>query len=163
MAQVPTSRGPVVPAEPTTLVAAGILIEARQVLLSLRKQGGHLAGSWEFPGGKVHSGEDPREALRRELAEELGLDVCVGEIVDVTFHRYEDKASPILIMFFEAARRPGSPAPRAIDVAAFEWAGLDALEDGRFPAADRNVLVKVRDRLRVGVPVDTAWPIMRDP
>jgi 8-oxo-dGTP diphosphatase len=135
----------------TLLVAAGVIVEDGRVLLSLRKPGGHLAGRWEFPGGKVGANEDPRDALRRELSEELGLDVSVGEIVDVTFHRYAEVARPILLLFFDAVRRPGSPEPRVIDVAAFEWAGPDALDDGRFPSADRNVLPKVRARLRTGV------------
>jgi 8-oxo-dGTP pyrophosphatase MutT (NUDIX family) len=47
------------------------------VLLTRRKAGTHLAGAWEFPGGKVHAGEDPREALRRELREELGVEADV--------------------------------------------------------------------------------------
>jgi len=140
-----------VPVDATLLVVAGILVEDGRVLLSERKPGGHLAGLWEFPGGKVGACEDPREALRRELAEELGLDVVVGDVVEVSFHRYDDVARPILLLFFEAARRPGSPGPRAIDVAAFEWAGPDALEDRRFPAADVDVLAKVRARLRAGV------------
>ena len=135
----------------TLLVAAGIIVEDGRVLLSLRKPGGHLAGWWEFPGGKVGANEDPREALHRELSEELGLDVSVGEIVDVTFHCYAEVARPILLLFFDAVRRRGSPEPQAIDVAGFEWAGADALDEERFPSADRNVLPKVRARLRTGV------------
>ena len=57
----------------THIVAAGVLIENGKVLLSRRKQGSHLAGMWEFPGGKAEPGEDPRAALRRELEEELGI------------------------------------------------------------------------------------------
>ena len=51
----------------TVIVAAGIVIEHGKVLLSRRKQGTHLEGLWEFPGGKVEAGEDPRVALAREL------------------------------------------------------------------------------------------------
>ena len=98
----------------TVLVAAGIVVEDDRVLLTQRKAGAHLAGAWEFPGGKVEAGEDPREALVRELREELGIDVVVGEIVDVAFHRYEEKA--VLLLFFEARREERSPAPRALDV-----------------------------------------------
>ena len=96
----------------TVLVAAGVLIEGGRVLLTQRKAGTHLAGAWEFPGGKVGPGEDPRTALRRELAEELGIDATAGEIVDVTFHRYEDAGKAVLLLFFEATRSAGSPAPR---------------------------------------------------
>jgi 8-oxo-dGTP diphosphatase len=131
----------------TVVVAAAVVIEERRVLLSQRKAGTHLAGAWEFPGGKVEAGEDPREALKRELREELGIDVQVGEIVDVTFHRYEDADKAVLLLFFEASRQKGSPAPRAIDVAAYRWAPGESLRDEDFPPADVAVLRKVRGRL----------------
>lgn len=129
------------------LVAAAVLVEGGRVLLTQRKAGAHLAGKWEFPGGKVEPGEDPRAALRRELAEELGIDAEVGEIVDVTFHRYEDAQKAVLLLFFEAARRPGSPEPQSLDVAAFQWAGADALDPALFPPADVAILDKVRTKL----------------
>jgi 8-oxo-dGTP diphosphatase len=130
----------------TVVVAAGVLIEGGRVLLTQRKAGGHLAGMWEFPGGKVETGEDPREALRRELREELGIETTVGEVVDVAFHRYEDAEKAVLLLFFEATRTAGSPEPRAVDVAAFEWAAADNLAPERFPPADVQVLKKVKKR-----------------
>jgi 8-oxo-dGTP diphosphatase len=132
----------------TVLVAAGVVIEGGRVLLSKRKAGAHLAGAWELPGGKVLPGEDPREALRRELLEELGIAVTVGEVVDVTFHHYPDRPDAMLLLFFLATRLPGSADPRALDVAAFEWAGPLSLDPARFPAADVGVLQKVRALLR---------------
>jgi 8-oxo-dGTP diphosphatase len=131
----------------TVLVAAAILVEDGRVLVTQRKTGTHLAGAWEFPGGKVEAGEDPREALRRELREELGIDAKVGEIVDVTFHRYEEAEKAVLLLFFEAAREAGSPAPQALDVAAFKWATARDLDPAAFPPADVAVLNKVRGRL----------------
>jgi 8-oxo-dGTP diphosphatase len=128
----------------TVVVAAAILVEGGRVLLTQRKRGTHLEGLWEFPGGKVEDGEDPRDALARELREELGIDVEVGDIVDVTFHRYESKA--VLLLFYEARRRT-TTEPRAVDVAAFEWGDLAALEPSRFPAADVAVLRRVRSML----------------
>jgi 8-oxo-dGTP diphosphatase len=130
----------------TIVVAAGVLIERGRVLLTQRKAGGHLAGLWEFPGGKVEEAEDPREALRRELREELGIETTVGEIVDVAFHKYEDAGKAVLLLFFEATRVAGSPGPRAIDVAGFEWATATELAPSRFPPADVAVLRKVRAR-----------------
>ena len=131
----------------TVVVAAGVVIEGGRVLLTKRKAGAHLEGVWEFPGGKVQSVEDPREALRRELREELGIDVTVGEIVEVTFHRYEDAHKAVLLLFFEAARLPSSPEPSAVDVADFEWASAEGLSPARFPPADVAVLRKVRAML----------------
>ena len=130
----------------TVLVAAAVLIERGRVLLTQRKRGAHLEGLWEFPGGKVEEGEDPKDALARELREEVGFDAEVGEIVDVAFHRYEEKC--VLLLFYAAARRAGSPEPRAIDVAAIEWGDASALEPARFPPADVAVLAKVRALIR---------------
>jgi 8-oxo-dGTP diphosphatase len=129
------------------IVVAGIVIERGRVLLTQRKSGAHLAGAWEFPGGKVESSEDPRDALARELKEEIGIDVRVGEILDVTFHRYDDADKSVLLLFFEATRLADSPDPQVLDVAAFEWAGKDALDPSRFPPADVDVLKKVKSRL----------------
>ncbi|HEY1955267.1 MAG TPA: (deoxy)nucleoside triphosphate pyrophosphohydrolase [Polyangiaceae bacterium] len=126
----------------TLLVAAAVLIENGRVLLTQRKRGTHLEGLWEFPGGKVEDGEDPKDALARELREEIGIDAEVGEIIEVTFHRYEAKS--VLLLFYAASRRAASVEPHAIDVAALEWADASALDPARFPAADVSVLAKVR-------------------
>ena len=127
-------------------MSAGVIIEGARVLLSQRKTGTHLAGAWEFPGGKVEPGEDPRDALARELREELGVDAEVGDPLEITFHRYAMKS--VLLLFFAATRRAGSPEPRALDVAAVRWAGIDELRDEEFPPADVAVLAKVRLQLR---------------
>ena len=126
----------------TILVAAAIIVERGRVLLTQRKRGSHLEGMWEFPGGKVEEGEDPKDALARELREEIGVDVDVGDIVEVTFYRYETQS--VLLLFYRAARRAGSPEPRALDVAAFDWADQTALDPAKFPPADVAVLRKVK-------------------
>jgi 8-oxo-dGTP diphosphatase len=130
----------------TIIVAAGIVIEDGRVLLTQRKKGSHLAGAWEFPGGKVEPAEDPRDALARELAEELGIDALIDDVVDVTFHAYPERA--VLLIFYRARRKASSPAPRALDVAALRWASADELSDAEFPPADVAVLGKVRGILR---------------
>jgi 8-oxo-dGTP diphosphatase len=135
-------RGP-----PLVLVAAAVIVSAGRVLLTQRKTGTHLAGAWEFPGGKVEPGEDPRDALIRELAEEIGVVASAGEIVEVTFHRYPEKS--VLLLFYEAHLSAGSPEPRALDVAAVKWADAGELRDELFPPADVAVLAKVRARLAV--------------
>ncbi|HVK68447.1 MAG TPA: (deoxy)nucleoside triphosphate pyrophosphohydrolase [Polyangium sp.] len=127
---------------PPVLVAAAVLVEEGRVLLTQRKRGTHLAGAWEFPGGKVEPGEDPRAALVRELGEEIGMEVSVGDPVEVTFHRYPEKS--VLLLFFAVTRAPGSPDPQALDVADVKWAGPGELHDELFPPADVAILSKVR-------------------
>jgi 8-oxo-dGTP diphosphatase len=128
------------------LVSAGVLIEGARVLLSQRKRGSHLEGLWELPGGKVEPGEDPRAALVRELREELGIEVAVGAPLEVTFFRYPERE--VLLLFFLCARAPGSPEPRAIDVADVRWARADELGGLAFPAADLDVVAAIEARLR---------------
>ena len=128
----------------TDIVAAGVVVERGKVLLSRRKKGTHLSGLWEFPGGKVEPGEDPRAALRRELEEELGILTSVGEIADVTFHRYDEAGKAVLLLFFHAVRDEDSPEPQAIDVAEVKWAEASALDPAQFPPADVPILTKVR-------------------
>src|SRR3954451_510391 len=80
------------PVDPIVLVAAVALIDADgRVLLARRPEGKPLAGLWEFPGGKVHPGETPEEALIRELKEELDIDVSAACLGPFTFasHTYE--------------------------------------------------------------------------
>jgi 8-oxo-dGTP diphosphatase len=126
----------------TIIVSAGVVIEQGRVLLTQRKAGTHLAGAWEFPGGKVKPGEDPRDALVRELTEELGIDTRVGEVLEVTFHRYAERA--VLLIFYRAERRPHSPAPQALDTAGFRWSTAAELDESTFPPADVAILKQVR-------------------
>jgi 8-oxo-dGTP diphosphatase len=74
------------------VVAAAIVDKDGRVLLTQRPEGKQLAGLWEFPGGKLDSGERPEPALIRELKEELGIDVSESCLAPLTFasHRYED-------------------------------------------------------------------------
>jgi 8-oxo-dGTP diphosphatase len=131
----------------TVLVAAGVVVEHGKILLSRRKEGTHLAGLWEFPGGKVEPGEDPRETVRRELEEELGIRVRVSDVMEVTFHRYVEAEKSVLLMFFRAEREPTSPDPKPLDAAEVKWMGPDELDPAEFPPADVAILTKVRGLL----------------
>jgi 8-oxo-dGTP diphosphatase len=129
----------------TIIVVAGVLFEGGRVLLTQRKAGAHLEGLWEFPGGKIDPDEDPRDALVRELREELGIEVTVGAPLEVTSHRYPTKR--VLLLFFEVERRPGSPEPRPLDVADLRWADRADLDRLPFPEADVSIVERVRARL----------------
>jgi len=133
------------PARPTILVVAAVIAERDRVLVTQRMPGSHLAGAWEFPGGKVEPDEDPRDAVARELREELGVEVEVDGILDAAFHRYPEKS--VLILFYVARRKPGSAQPSAIGVAALQWRTSGELVDEDFPPADASVLEAVRRRL----------------
>ena len=72
-------------------VVCGIIQKDNRFLLACRKQGGSLAGYWEFPGGKVEQGETPQQALYRELKEELSIETEVGEHIGDSVFEYQDK------------------------------------------------------------------------
>ena len=112
------------------------------MLLTQRKPDADHAGLWEFPGGKVRDGEEPRAALARELREELGIDVEVGAIVELSFTVEPERC--VALLFFEVQRDAGSAEPRAIDVADLRWYALDELSDDMLPPGDRVMLAKLR-------------------
>jgi 8-oxo-dGTP diphosphatase len=70
------------------IVTAAILEKDGRILIAKRKKGDHLEYRWEFPGGKLESGETPKECLRRELFEEFGIEVKVGEFVCSSRYTY---------------------------------------------------------------------------
>jgi 8-oxo-dGTP diphosphatase len=127
------SRAPVI-------VAAAVLFRGGRVLLTRRVQGAHLAGYWEFPGGKVEAGEDPRAALIRECREECGIEVEVVDILDVTFHRYEDK--DVLLLFYDC-RVDAAAAVEHLGVADHVWCAPAELGDYPLPPPDDAVVAKI--------------------
>lgn len=99
------------------IVTVAIIRNDDFVLLTRRPAGKPHAGMWEFPGGKLDGDESPREGLRREILEELDLDVAVGAILETVYHRYE--WGPVLILAYEC--RPLSEKIRDLQVAEHRW------------------------------------------
>ncbi len=93
----------------TILVAAGVMIQQERVLVTQRKKESIRGLLWEFPGGKVREGEDPRKALRRELMEELDIEVEVGKPLEVVFYVYPEY--PVLLLAFWCHLQQGIPKP----------------------------------------------------
>jgi 8-oxo-dGTP diphosphatase len=122
------------------VVAAAVVIENGRVLLTRRAEGQHLAGMWEFPGGKLEDGESPEEALARECREECGIDLEVAEILDVTHHRYPEK--DVLLLFYRCELRAGEV--RHLQVADHAWVAPDDLDDYPLPPADERVVARIR-------------------
>ncbi|WP_157721969.1 (deoxy)nucleoside triphosphate pyrophosphohydrolase [Tumebacillus avium] len=73
------------------VVTAAVIEKDGRVLVAQRKPDAHMGLKWEFPGGKLEWGEDPRAGLVREIAEELGIEIAVEEVLEVVSHTYEDR------------------------------------------------------------------------
>jgi 8-oxo-dGTP diphosphatase len=115
------------------LFVVAALIERRgRILLSQRRADQSFSLCWEFPGGKVESGEDPRTALVREIREELACTIRVGDVVDVVFHAYP--AFDLVMPVYRATIVRGKP--RAAQVAAIAWVVPSRLPKTIMPPAD---------------------------
>ena len=120
----------------TPIVVVAAVIERHDTyLVTLRPDGTHLAGRWEFPGGKVHDHENHFEALRREIFEELDAVVEVGELMHTITHRYPDKT---VELFFYRCTLEGEPKPMMGQE--MRWVHKHELKMLPFPEADRDLI-----------------------
>jgi len=127
-------------AAPLHKVVVAVMIERDGLILCHRRpEGGWGAGMWEFPGGKIEPGEDPRETARRECREELGVDVEPGDVFDVLMHRYDDVGS-VLLLFIRARIVAGEPQP--LEGGGLLWADADAVSRLAWLPADVPIVEK---------------------
>ncbi|OGK84492.1 MAG: hypothetical protein A2X52_12090 [Candidatus Rokubacteria bacterium GWC2_70_16] len=125
---------------PTEVVAA-VIERGGRILITRRPQGSHLAGLWEFPGGKPLPGESPQEALRREIREELGAEITVLDHVDTINWSYPDKR--VRLVFFRCATEG---EPRALEGQEIAWVAPADLHRYDFPAADATLIARLTGR-----------------
>jgi 8-oxo-dGTP diphosphatase len=129
----------------TVEVAAGLIQDsAGRYLITRRRAGSHLAGLWEFPGGKRRAGETLEACLQRELKEELGASFGVGEQVETVRWEYPEKT--VVIHFYRCRLAAGAVEPRESQEIA--WVGPEQFAGYEFPAADAQLLARLRSRER---------------
>lgn len=121
-------------------VVAGVVSRGGRVLLCQRPAGEHLPLKWEFPGGKIEAGETAREALLRELREELEVEAEVGGLLAEARHAYPEKK--VWLRFFDVRLRG---EPRAVVHRRLRWVSIEEL--GEYDVPPPNAVV-VRRLLR---------------
>ncbi|HUQ87343.1 MAG TPA: (deoxy)nucleoside triphosphate pyrophosphohydrolase [Vicinamibacterales bacterium] len=119
-------------------VVAAVIERDDTFLLTLRPDGTHLAGHWEFPGGKVHHSETHVEALRREIFEELDAVAEVGDLLHTVTHAYPEKT---VELFFYRCELMGEPKPMMGQE--MRWADRAELAGLPFPDADRGLIAQL--------------------
>ncbi len=132
-------------AKPWIDVCAAVVQRGRRFLLATRPDGTHLAGHWEFPGGKVHAGETLGACIIRELEEELGVTVADPAEIAVVEHEYPEKRIRLHFMRCTLAASAVLKPQDGQQAGWFTVAGMEALH---LAGADREFVEKVLPALR---------------
>ena len=121
-------------------VVAAVIRKDGKILITQRPADVHLAMLWEFPGGKVEPGESLESALRREIREELSVDIVVGDEFYSVEHEYPGNS--VRLHFFNCGIAEGRP--EALGVADLRWVLPAELDRFEFPPADAKLIEKLR-------------------
>jgi 8-oxo-dGTP diphosphatase len=113
-------------------VTAAIIVKEGKIFIAKRKSTDKLPNKWEFPGGKIESNETPQECLKREMKEEFGVDISVGECLGESVYHYDHGS--IRLLAYQAYWQGGRFC--LTDHADFEWASLNQLQQFDFAPAD---------------------------
>jgi len=128
-------------AVPHYTIGVGVVWKGNKVLIARRPSSGLLGGLWEFPGGKQQAGESLPECVRREVAEELGIDVTVGEPMMTVKHAYSH--FKVTLHFYRCRWRQGRP--KALGCTAWKWVRPSDLSQYAFPAGSLPAVRAVMD------------------
>ncbi len=121
------------------LVTAGILVDGDRILICQRHHSDAYGMQWEFPGGKVEEGEDLKSCLRRELAEELGIEADIGQEMYRLRHRYPDRY--VEVVFFAVRSFRGTARNQVFEDV--QWVERARLRDFDFLEADRELVRRI--------------------
>ncbi len=120
----------------TVDVVAAIIRDNQKILITQRFDNVHLPGLWEFPGGKVEPDESLTAALEREIREELGVTILVGDEFFSVVHDYTPNS--VRLHFFNCSIIDGEPHP--LEVADMRWVRPEELGQFEFPPADADLI-----------------------
>ena len=127
--------------KPPIEVCAAVILYQNKVLLTLRPKDKRLGGYWEFPGGKIEDGESPQFALKRELREELDIEISVGSLLETVYHSYE--WGNVLIFAYLCTWK--NREIKHLEVADHHWVAPENLLDYDILAADQSIIKKLQN------------------
>ena len=129
----------------TLVVACALVDEDNRVLIAKRPGDKHMGGLWEFPGGKVEENETPEEAIIRELAEELGIDVTQSCLAPLTFASHDYDKFHLLMPLYICRQWNGEV--EAKEGQELTWVRANRLSGYEMPPADEPLKATLRDLL----------------
>jgi 8-oxo-dGTP diphosphatase len=121
-------------------VTAAVIQKEGEILLAKRKPGGHIGGKWEFPGGKTEPDESPEDALKREIKEELDIDIEVGELIGtITFSSEGNQGlRQFKLYFYLTTYKAGTV--KALEHEKLAWVKPDAIMDYDLADSDKQLV-----------------------
>ena len=117
--------------------------DKQQILIDRRLPGGAMGGLWEFPGGKIEPGETIEECIKREIDEELAIEIEIGEHLITIDHTYTDLR--VTLTVHECRHLKGVPKPLECDE--ILWVNLEQLEKFNFPAANFQIITALKQKV----------------
>ncbi|MGG0207672.1 (deoxy)nucleoside triphosphate pyrophosphohydrolase [Bacillus mycoides] len=128
-----------------SVVGAVIFNEKNEILCALRSSTMSLPNHWEFPGGKIHEGEKPQEALVREIEEEIGCLITVGEQIEEVEHEYID----IIVHLVTYKSFIDSGVPKALEHRELKWVNVMNLLKLNWAPADLPTVWRLKRELKI--------------
>jgi len=125
-------------------IVAGVIVDdSNKILLAQRNDGKNMAGKWEFPGGKVEAGETKKEALRRELREELDIECKIGDYIGSSVYNYDDFTVDLHLYFADIL----DGEIQAVEHKKIAWTEIDTIENYDIPQANFPLINKIRSKM----------------
>lgn len=121
-------------------VVAALIVRDGRLLIARRPEGKHMAGRWEFPGGKLEKGESPEKAIEREIREELAAEIRAGRVYQAIAYSYPEK--DVLLLFYAASVVSGEPRP--VEEAEIRWITLEELDEYTFAPVDAMLVERLK-------------------
>jgi A/G-specific adenine glycosylase len=129
------------PSLPHKTIGVGVIWnDQKQILIDRRRAGGLMGGLWEFPGGKIEAGETIEDCIKREIKEELAIDIEVGDRLITIEHNYSHFSVRLIVHHC----RHLAGVPQTVECDEIRWVTLDEIDGFSFPEANSKIIAALR-------------------